>query len=185
VEALFRSEYGSDPNTALLNLFSYTGRFGLAAPGRVVNVDASHEALEQAEQNYQSSGFEATRVEFIQADVFDFLHDQAAEKAQYDVVVLDPPKFAHNARQIEKAARGYKDINLNAFRCIKPGGHLLTFSCSGAISADLFQKIVFGALADSGRQAQILQYLGPGDDHPVALTFPEGAYLKGLLLRVY
>ncbi|MBL8154144.1 MAG: class I SAM-dependent rRNA methyltransferase [Anaerolineae bacterium] len=185
VEALFQSEYGSDPNTSLLNLFSYTGRFGLAAPGRVVNVDASHEALEQAEQNYQRSGFDEGRVEFVQADVFDFLRDQAAQGGQYDVVVLDPPKFAHNAGQVEKAARGYKDINLNAFRWIRPGGHMLTFSCSGAISADLFQKIVFGALADSGRQAQILQHLGPGDDHPVALTFPEGAYLKGLLLRVY
>ena len=101
------------------------------------------------------------------------------------MVILDPPKFAQNAKQVEAAARGYKDINLNAFKCVKPGGYLMTFSCSGAISADLFQKIVFGALADSGRQAQILKHLGPGDDHPVALTFPEGAYLKGLLLRVY
>lgn len=185
VETLFRSEYGSDSNTSLLNLFSYTGRFGLAAPGRVINVDASHEALEQAEQNYQRSGFDVSRADFIQAEVFDFLRDQTAQEALHDVVILDPPKFAHNAGQVEKAARGYKDINLNAFRCIKAGGHLLTFSCSGAISADLFQKIVFGALADSGRQAQILQHLGPGDDHPVALTFPEGAYLKGLLLRVY
>jgi 23S rRNA (cytosine1962-C5)-methyltransferase len=86
---------------------------------------------------------------------------------------------------VDRAARGYKDINLNAFKVIKPGGYLLTFSCSGAISADLFQKIVFGALADSGRQAQIVQHLSAAPDHPVALTFPEGAYLKGLLLRVY
>jgi len=98
--------------------------------------------------------------------------------------VLDPPKFAHNKHQIDSASRGYKDINMNALKLVEPGGHLLTFSCSGAISADLFQKIVFGALVDSGRQAQILQHLGPGNDHPVALTFPEGAYLKGLLLRV-
>jgi 23S rRNA (cytosine1962-C5)-methyltransferase len=117
--------------------------------------------------------------------VFDYLHDQVEAGNQWDVVILDPPKFAHNAGQVEKAARGYKDINLNAFKCVKPGGYVMTFSCSGAISADLFQKIVFGALADSGRQAQILKHLGPGDDHPVALTFPEGAYLKGLLLRVY
>jgi 23S rRNA (cytosine1962-C5)-methyltransferase len=185
VGTLLRSNYGNDPQTSILNLFSYTGRFGLAASGRVVNVDASSEVLELAEQNYQHSGFDMSRVEFIQANVFKFLRGQTAQKAQYDLVILDPPKFAHSAGQVNKASRGYKDINLNAFRCVKPGGHLLTFSCSGAISSDLFQKIVFGALADSGRQAQILQHLGAGDDHPTALTFPEGAYLKGLLLRVY
>jgi 23S rRNA (cytosine1962-C5)-methyltransferase len=86
---------------------------------------------------------------------------------------------------VERATRGYKDLNLHCFRLMQPGGYLLTFSCSGAIDTDLFGKIVFGALADSGRQAQIVRHLGAGDDHPVALTFPEGAYLKGLLLRVY
>ncbi len=175
----------------VLNLFSYTGGFGLhAMHGRassIINVDSSAEALQTAERMFQINdrGDEAVQAEFIQADVFEFLRDQAAEGQQYDVVICDPPKFAHNAGQVEKAARGYKDINLNAFKCVKEGGYLMTFSCSGAISADLFQKIVFGALADSGRQAQILKHLGPGDDHPVALTFPEGAYLKGLLLRVY
>ena len=182
---LFDKAYGFDPETRLLNLFSYTGRFGLASGGHVTNVDASREALELAEQNYNYCLFPEDEVEFIQADVFDYLRDQAAEGNQWDVVVLDPPKFAQNAKQVEGAARGYKDINLNALKCVKPGGYLMTFSCSGAVSADLFQKIVFGALADSGRQAQILKHLGPGDDHPVALTFPEGAYLKGLLLRVY
>ncbi len=182
---LFDEVYQFDPDTTLLNLFSYTGRFGLASAGHITNVDASHDALELAEQNYKLCLVPEDAVEFIQADVFELLHDYANEGRQFDVVVLDPPKFAHNAGQVEKAARGYKDINLNAFKCLKPGGHLMTFSCSGAISADLFQKIVFGALADTGRQAQILKHLGPGDDHPVALTFPEGAYLKGLLLRVY
>jgi 23S rRNA (cytosine1962-C5)-methyltransferase len=177
--------YSFDIENQLLNLFSYTGRFGLAFSGHVTNVDASHEALELAEKNYQLSSFPEEMVEFIQADVFDYLRDQVADGNQWDVVILDPPKFAQNAKQVEGAARGYKDINLNAFKCVKPGGYLMTFSCSGAINADLFQKIVFGALADSGRQAQILKHLGPGDDHPVALTFPEGAYLKGLLLRVY
>jgi 23S rRNA (cytosine1962-C5)-methyltransferase len=185
LEELFDKAYQHDTGTSLLNLFSYTGRFGLANAGHVTNVDASHEALALAEKNYKASLFENEDVEYIQADVFEFLHDQVAEGTQYDVVVLDPPKFAHNAGQVEKAARGYKDINLNSFKLVKPGGYLMTFSCSGAISADLFQKIVFGALADSGRQAQILKHLGPGEDHPVALTFPEGAYLKGLLLRVY
>lgn len=185
LEELFESVYHFDPESTLLNLFSYTGRFGLGSAGHVTNVDASEDMLQLAEQNYQLSGFPGGNVEFIQADVFELLRDYAAEKKLFDVVILDPPKFAHNAGQVDKAARGYKDINLNAFKCVKPGGYLMTFSCSGAISADLFQKIVFGAMADSGRQAQILQHLGPGPDHPVALTFPEGAYLKGLLLRVY
>jgi len=184
LEELFDSA-GLDEDSSILNLFSYTGRFGLGLGGHVTNVDASHDALELAEKNYQSSEFPEDEVEFIQADVFELLHDYADEKKQFDIVILDPPKFAHNAGQVENAARGYKDINLNAFKCVKSGGYLMTFSCSGAISADLFQKIVFGALADSGRQAQILKHLGPGDDHPVALTFPEGAYLKGLLLKVY
>jgi 23S rRNA (cytosine1962-C5)-methyltransferase len=187
----------------VLNLFSYTGGFGVAAlrggfglPGYVVNVDSSREVLELAEANFKLNFGEGTKsvwkerdytkhVEFIQADVFDYLHDIAEQGEQFDVVICDPPKFAQNAQQVERAARGYKDLNLNCFKIIKPGGYLMTFSCSGAVSADLFQKIVFGALADSGRQAQILRHLGPSDDHPVALTFPEGAYLKGLLLRVY
>jgi 23S rRNA (cytosine1962-C5)-methyltransferase len=185
LEELFGSVYEHDPEASLLNLFSYTGRFGLTAGGRVVNVDASHDALELAEQNYKLCDFPEDEAEFIQADVFEYLRDMAKQGEEYDVVVLDPPKFAHNAQQIEKAARGYKDINLNAFKLIKPGGYLMTFSCSGAISRDLFQKIVFGALADSGRQAQIVKHLSASDDHPVALTFPEGEYLKGLLLRVY
>lgn len=181
----------AQPDTPVrcLNLFSYTGGFGLyalsAGADAVINVDSSYEALELAEQNLQLNDLPAERAEYIQANVFEYLRDQRDAGAEYDVIVLDPPKFAQNAGQVERASRGYKDLNLNAFRCLRPGGLLLTFSCSGAISADLFQKIVFGALADSGRQAQILRHLGPSDDHPVALTFPEGAYLKGLLLRVY
>jgi 23S rRNA (cytosine1962-C5)-methyltransferase len=173
------------PDAALLNLFSYTGSFGLYSSGHVVNVDASHEVLELAEQIYGQNGFPEAQVEFIQADVFDYLRDQRDEATRYDLVILDPPKFASSAGQVERAARGYKDINLNAFHLVRSGGFLLTFSCSGAITADLFQKIVFGALADSGREAQIVRTLRAGDDHPVALTFPEGEYLKGLLLRVY
>ena len=175
-------------STNVLNLFSYTGSFGLQAvqEAYITNVDSSNDALELAEEIIKLNNPDwLERSEFIQADVFELLHDYADEKKQFDVVILDPPKFAHNAGQVDKAARGYKDINLNAFKCVKPGGYLMTFSCSGAITADLFQKIVFGALADSGRQAQILKHLGPSDDHPVALTFPEGAYLKGLLLKVY
>lgn len=171
----------------MLNLFSYTGGFGiqLVFQAQITNVDASLEVLEMAEENFKLNSAIPNQVDFIQADVFDYLHDQVAEGAQYDVIVCDPPKFAHNAGQVERAARGYKDLNLNCFKLVKPGGYLMTFSCSGAIDADLFQKIVFGALVDSGRQAQIVKHLTQAEDHPVALTFPEGAYLKGLLLRVY
>ncbi|MBI5670701.1 MAG: class I SAM-dependent rRNA methyltransferase [Chloroflexi bacterium] len=182
--------YRNPPKTELprmLNLFSYTGGFGiqLVFQAQITNVDASLEVLEMAEENFKLNSAIPNQVDFIQADVFDYLHDQVAEGAQYDVIVCDPPKFAHNAGQVERAARGYKDLNLNCFKLVKPGGYLMTFSCSGAIDADLFQKIVFGALVDSGRQAQIVKHLTQAEDHPVALTFPEGAYLKGLLLRVY
>ncbi len=191
---LFFELFSMSREFEVLNLFSYTGGFGLFAAAfggrRIVNVDSSREALELAEQAMQNiidptDDQETKSSEYIQADVFEYLRDAVAEGQQFDVVVCDPPKFAHNAQQVEKAARGYKDLNLNAFKLVKSGGYLMTFSCSGAISRDLFQKIVFGALADSGRQAQIVRVLSAGDDHPVALTFPEGEYLKGLLLRVY
>ena len=176
-------------NRSFLNLFSYTGSFGIFALHKnmhTVNVDASAEALQLAEENVRINNPDwLTNAEFIQADAFDYLHKAVKRGEQFDMIVCDPPKFAHNKQQVNRATRGYKDLNLNCFKLIKPGGYLMTFSCSGAISADLFQKVVFGALADSGRQAQIIQHLGPSDDHPVALTFPEGAYLKGLLLRVY
>jgi 23S rRNA (cytosine1962-C5)-methyltransferase len=167
------------PETRQLNAFSYTGGFGLASAAHVVNVDTSQDALDIAEEAYAQNNH--PDADFVQADVFDYLRDV---DEQFDIIVLDPPKFAHHKSQIQSAARGYKDINLNAFKRIKPGGYLMTFSCSGAISRDLFQKIVFGALADSGRQAQIVRHLGAAADHPIALTFPEGEYLKGLLLRV-
>ncbi len=188
-----------DGQHRILNLFSYTGGFGVAGlwggfgnPGQIINVDSSDVALKLAERNfalnfpgeYQRPDYQ-DHTEFIQADAFDYLHAAVKRGDQFDVIVCDPPKFAHNKQQVNRATRGYKDLNLNCFKLIKSGGYLMTFSCSGAISADLFQKVVFGALADSGRQAQIIQHLGPADDHPVALTFPEGAYLKGLLLRVY
>ncbi len=178
--------YGlNTPDSRQLNTFSYTGGFGLGTGAHVVNVDASYDALALAETTFQENSAEPDTIEYVQADVFDYLRDCADEGQTFDVVVLDPPKFAHNKQQVDRASRGYKDINLNAFKLIRQGGYLMTFSCSGAISRDLFQKIVFGALADSGRQAQIVKYLSASDDHPVALTFPEGEYLKGLLLRVY
>ncbi|MCC6612025.1 MAG: class I SAM-dependent rRNA methyltransferase [Anaerolineae bacterium] len=172
-----------------VNVFSFTGSFGLHAlsmgAGYVLNVDSYREALQTAEDIARLNDPEwKKRSDYVMGDAFQLLRDFAQTGDMYDVVVLDPPKFAHSAGQVEKAARGYKDLNLHAFKIIKPGGYLMTFSCSGAVSADLFQKIVFGALADAGRQAQIVEHLEAGPDHPVALTFPEGAYLKGLLLRV-
>lgn len=185
---LFSQDAGTERH--ILNLFSYTGGFGLhalsaSANTRVINVDSSVEALHLAETNVKHNDLPLENTEFIQANVFHYLRDIAHQGEQYDFIILDPPKFAHNKTQVSKAAHGYKDINLSAFRLVKPGGYLMTFSCSGAISQHLFQQIVFGALADTSRQAQIIQQLGPSDDHPVALTFPEGEYLKGLLLRVY
>lgn len=169
----------------LLNLFSYTGGFAIATDCRhAVNVDSAYSALELAEANMALNKIPAASAEFIQADAFDYLRHCIGAGERFDMVVLDPPKFAAHRRQIQRAARGYKDLNLNAFRLVKPGGWLMTFSCSGAISRDLFQKIVFGALVDARRRAQVIRQLGAASDHPVALTFPEGEYLKGLLLRV-
>jgi 23S rRNA (cytosine1962-C5)-methyltransferase len=172
-----------------INLFSYTGSFGLHAlasgAGYICNVDSYREALQTGEDIIRLNNPDwIKRADSIMADVFELLRDHARSGEKFDMVVLDPPKFAHIAGQVEKAARGYKDLNLHAFKIVKSGGYLMTFSCSGAVSADLFQKIVFGALADSGRQAQIVKHLEQSPDHPVALTFPEGGYLKGLLLRV-
>lgn len=183
----------ADEPLTLLNMFCYTGGFAVSAGhfGRVgsVNVDSSYAALELAEANFARNGYDAVThgesAQFIQADAFDYLRHCIDEAMRFDVVVLDPPKFARHKEQTQRAARGYKDLNLSAFKLVKEGGYLMTFSCSGAISRDLFQKIVFSALADVGREAQIVRQLSAAADHPVALTFPEGEYLKGLLLRVF
>jgi 23S rRNA (cytosine1962-C5)-methyltransferase len=173
----------------VLNCFSYTGGFAVYAltgmAQRVINVDSSAEALALARRNVTLNGFAVDDADFVEGDVFQVLRQYRAEGRRFDVIILDPPKFAHNQGQIQAAARGYKDINLLAFQLIQPGGVLMTFSCSGLVDADLFQKVVFGALVDSGREAQIVARLSAGPDHPVALTFPEGMYLKGLLCRVW
>lgn len=174
-----------------LNTFCYTGSFSTAImrshpQATTINVDTSDDALALAEQNFSHFGIDSSQFQTVQADVFDYLRTQAADNTrQFDGVILDPPKFASSKSQVDRAARGYKDINLHGFQLVKPGGYMVTFSCSGAISRDLFQKIVFGALADSGRQAQIIRQLAAPPDHPIALTFPEGEYLKGFVLRVY
>ncbi len=180
---------GYSRGARMLNAFSYSGAFGVhalaAGADQVVNLDSSIEALQLGEENLRLNGFDPDEQESIAGDVFEVLRDWwEVEDERFDVIVLDPPKFANNKRQVDAALRGYKDINLLALRLLNPGGILATFSCSGLVEADLFQKVVFGAAVDAGRQVQILEWLRQAPDHPVAITFPEGAYLKGLICRV-
>ena len=172
----------------VLNCFCYTGGFSLYAlrggAKSVLSIDASADALRIAEENVTRNGLDASRAEWLEADVFQALRTLRDQGRKFDLIILDPPKFAPTAAFAEKAARGYKDINLLAFKLLRPGGLLCTYSCSGGISEDLFQKIVAGAALDAGVDAQIVHHLHAGADHPVLLSFPEGAYLKGLVLRV-
>ncbi|MCP4537388.1 MAG: class I SAM-dependent rRNA methyltransferase [Chloroflexi bacterium] len=173
----------------VLDAFAYTGGFSvcaaMAGAARVTLVESSALALDLARRNLTLNGVEDRRADYVEGDVFSVLRGYRAEKRRFDAIVLDPPKFAHNEREVKRAGRAYKDINLLAFQLLRPGGVLVTFSCSGAISAGLFQKIVFGAALDARREAQIIGHLSQGADHPVALTFPEGAYLKGLICRAW
>ena len=170
----------------VLNCFCYTGGFSLYAlrggAKSVLSIDASGEALHIASENLARNGLDAARAEWQEADVFQALRKLRDQGCSFDLIILDPPKFAPTAAFAEKAARGYKDINLLGFKLLRPGGLLFTYSCSGGISEDLFQKIVAGAALDAGVDAQIIKYLHASGDHPVLLNFPEGAYLKGLLL---
>jgi len=172
----------------VLNCFCYTGGFSLyalrGAAKSVLSIDASGEALRIAAANLANNGLDSSRAEWLEADVFQALRTLRDQNRKFDLIILDPPKFAPTAAFAEKAARGYKDINLLAFKLLRPGGLLFTYSCSGGISEDLFQKIVAGAALDAGVDAQIVHYLHASADHPVLLSFPEGAYLKGLALRV-
>jgi len=169
----------------VLNCFAYTGAFSVYAAsggaGRVVSVDISEGANEIARKNLLQNGFSPEEHPVVKADVFSFLRDA---QERFDLIVLDPPAFAKSKKEVPRATRGYKDINLQAVRCLKDGGLLATFSCSNHIDAALFAKIVQGAVSDAGKTAQLLQALGPGPDHPVNLAHPEGHYLKGCLLRI-
>jgi 23S rRNA (cytosine1962-C5)-methyltransferase len=171
----------------VLNAFAYTGSFGVyaerAGARQVINVDSSAEALALAEENVALNGCRPQ--ELVAGDVFQVLRDYRDEGRRFDLVILDPPKFAMSRAQVTDAARGYKDVNMTALHLLRPGGLLVTFSCSGLVSADLFQKIIFGASVDAGRDVQIVGRLSQGPDHPVLLTFPESAYLKGLLCRTW
>jgi 23S rRNA (cytosine1962-C5)-methyltransferase len=131
------------------------------------------------------NGWERPQDEYIVADAFQLLRHYRDTNRRFDVIILDPPKFAHSQRDIQAACRGYKDLNWLAMRLLNPGGLLATFSCSGLVSADLFQKVLFGAAVDAGREVQIIRVLSQAADHPILLTFPESAYLKGFLCRVW
>jgi 23S rRNA (cytosine1962-C5)-methyltransferase len=172
----------------VLNCFCYTGGFTLYAlrggAKSVLSIDASGEALRIAAKNLTRNGLDGSRAEWQEADVFHALRALRDQSRKFDLIILDPPKFAPTAAFAEKAARGYKDINLLGFKLLRPGGLLCTYSCSGGISEDLFQKIIAGAALDAGVEAQIMYHLHASPDHPVSLNFPEGAYLKGLVLRV-
>ncbi|HUX24678.1 MAG TPA: class I SAM-dependent methyltransferase [Burkholderiales bacterium] len=170
----------------VLNCFCYSGGFSLNALAggaqSVLSVDSSADALALAQDNLRRNDLDAARAQWCEADVFKHLRVLRDQGRSFDMVVLDPPKFAPTAAFAEKAARGYKDINLLALKLLRAGGLLATFSCSGGVSAELFQKILAGAALDTGVDASIVGRFAAAADHPVLLSFPEGDYLKGLLL---
>ncbi len=170
----------------VLNCYCYTGGFSVAALAggatHVTSVDSSAPALERAQAHVALNGFDAARHTTVDADVNRLLRERIEAGESFDAIVLDPPKFAPTAAHAERAARAYKDINRLALKLLSPGGLLLTFSCSGGVSADLFHKIVAGAAADAGVDGAILCRLEGACDHPTTLVFPEGEYLKGLAI---
>jgi 23S rRNA (cytosine1962-C5)-methyltransferase len=172
----------------VLDCFSYSGGFtihALAGGAKFVTaIDSSRNALEQARENLKINSMSGERVDFLEADVFRQLRKFRDGARQFDMVILDPPKFAPTTSHVQRAARAYKDINLLALKLLRSGGILVTFSCSGGIDRSFFQKIVADSALDAGVDAQIIQHLEQSPDHPVLLSFPESAYLKGLVLRV-
>jgi len=170
----------------VLNCYCYTGGFSVAAlaggAARVTSVDSSAPALARASAHVALNGFDAGRHQALDADVNQTLRDQLKQGSTFDAIVLDPPKFAPTAAHAERAARAYKDINRLAFKLLEPGGALFTFSCSGGVGAELFHKIVAGAGMDAGADGLIYARVGAAPDHPMTVTFPEGEYLKGLMI---
>ena len=184
----------------VLNCFCYTGGFGIAAAvggaEHVTQVDISHDALELAKKNAElmfgaaslpieqsNDPHSRTIIDHVEADVFDYLRKCRDSGRKFDLIVLDPPKFAASKGQVMKAARGYKDINLLAMKLLRPNGYLATFSCSGAMTRELFDQVLAEAALDAQRQFQVLARTRQGLDHPVAIAFPEGLYLKGVVLQ--
>ncbi|MBI4932307.1 MAG: class I SAM-dependent rRNA methyltransferase [Actinobacteria bacterium] len=168
----------------VLNVFSYTGAFSVIAAARgaasVTSIDSSGPALEVAARNAALNGVDIG--ELTEGDAFTVLRGLRDRAKQYDLICLDPPKLANTEGQLEKASRAYKDLNLLAVKLLAPGGMLMTWSCSGAMGMDLFQKVVAGAALDAKRTVRIVDRLHQPSDHPVPLAFPEAEYLKGLVL---
>ncbi len=173
---------------SVLNCFCYSGGFGLRAAmcgaASITQVDAAESALNLARENVRLNHLAQERFTYIKADVFQLLRTFRDSRKSFDVIVLDPPKFADTQAQLEKACRGYKDINLLGFKLLNPGGRLLTFSCSAAMTPELFRKVVGDALRDSRKSARVIRTLEQAPDHPRSLDFPEGDYLTGLELQV-
>ncbi len=172
----------------VLNCFSYTGGFAVSALlggcREVISVDTSEEALAIARQNVTLNQQDLSRAQFVRDDVFKLLRRYREQGETFDVIVMDPPKFVENKNQLAGACRGYKDINLLALQLLNPGGILLTFSCSGLMASDLFQKIVADAAVDAGRDIQFIEQFRQAADHPVIASYPEGLYLKGFACRL-
>lgn len=173
----------------VLNCFCYTGTFALYALRggctRVTNVDVSEQALALAKKNVEHNNLDLSKVDFVKQDVFKLLRQYREEGKLFDTIVMDPPKFAENKAQLTGACRGYKDINMVAMQILKPGGTLLTFSCSGLMDQNLFQKVVADAALDAGKELLIMERLNQAPDHPISGNYPEGFYLKGLICKVY
>lgn len=180
------SEYCVGKN--VLNCFSYSGGFSVYAiksgATKVTNIDSSREALDLAEKNFSLNNINSNYYENINDDVFKVLRTFRDSRREFDVIILDPPKFAESFSQVEKASRGYKDINLLALKLLKKDGLLFTFSCSGHISFELFTKIISDAALDSGKKIQTIRYLSQSKDHPIVTNFPESLYLKGLICQI-
>lgn len=175
-------------NASVLNCFSYTGTFACYAlkggAKHVTNVDVSQPALDLAKRHIALNGFAAESCSQVKGDVFNVLRSYHESKQQFDMVILDPPKFVDSKASLKRASRGYKDINLYGIHAVKPGGTLLTFSCSGLMPQSLFQKIVADAALDAGREVKAIEHLSQAPDHPIGLNYPEGDYLKGLVCHV-
>lgn len=179
-------QYSQDKD--VLNCFAYTGGFAIAAlkggARSVVNVDSSAQALNLAKENMQLNGLDTSTSEFVETNVFELLRAYRRQQRQFDLIVLDPPKLIESKEAVTRGARAYKDMNMQAFALLRPGGILMTYSCSGLLDTALFQKIVADAALDARRQGRIIDRLGQAADHPVALNYPEAEYLKGFCIQV-
>jgi 23S rRNA (cytosine1962-C5)-methyltransferase len=175
-------------NRHVLNCFCYTGTFGSYAlrngAKHVTSLDVSEHALTTAAQNITVNDLDLRKTDFVNQDVFQALREYRESGNRFDQIILDPPKFVDSKASLNRACRGYKDINMLAMQIMAPGGILCTFSCSGLMPSDLFQKVVADAALDAGREVQILERMGQAADHPISTNYPEGFYLKGLVCRV-